>query len=48
MADPDWWDDAWLDARTDAAKETGIGFDVFPPTCPWAATAVLEDNWLPN
>jgi hypothetical protein len=48
MADPDWWDDAWLDARTDAAKKTGIGFDVFPPTCPRAATAVLEDNWLPN
>jgi hypothetical protein len=48
LTDPDWWDDAWLDARTDATKETGIGFDTFPQACPWAAVVVLGDNWLPN
>ena len=48
ITDPDWWDDAWLDARTDATKETGIGFDTFPQACPWAAVAVLGDNWLPS
>ncbi len=25
LDDPDWWDDAWLDARTAAARETGLG-----------------------
>lgn len=45
LEDLDWWEDAWLDARTETAKETGIGFDVFPPVCPWTEAQVLDDNW---
>ena len=41
IADPDWWEDAWLDARTDAARETGIGFNTFPSSCPWPPATVL-------
>ena len=48
LTDPDWWSDTWLDARTDAAKEIGMGFDVFPSVCPWTASEVLEDDWLPH
>lgn len=46
LHDNDWWADAWLDARTAANKETGIGFDQFPDTCPWSQDEVLGD-WLP-
>lgn len=45
--DSDWWEDAWLDARTEATKETGIGFDTFSPACPWTASEVLGD-YLPR
>ena len=48
LTDPDWWSDAWLDARTDAAKEAGMGFEVFPPVCPWTASEVLADGWRPD
>lgn len=44
IADPDWWEDPWLDARTEATKETGIGFDTFPSACPWTASEVLEGH----
>ena len=44
LNDPDWWDDAWLDARTEAVRETGIGFETFPPACPWTASEVLGDQ----
>jgi hypothetical protein len=36
LNDPDWWADAWQDARMEAHKETGIEYDVFPEACPWA------------
>ncbi|MBK5966540.1 hypothetical protein CCR95_21300 [Thiocystis minor] len=48
LEDSDWWEDAWLDARTEATRETGIGFDVFPPVCPWTASNILDDRWTPS
>jgi hypothetical protein len=47
LGDPDWWEDAWLDARTGAASEADIGFDIFPSSCPWSASEVLDQDWLP-
>lgn len=46
--DPDWWEDAWLDARTDTTKETGIDFNNFPTACPWTISELLDDHWLPG
>lgn len=44
LTDSDWLADAWLDARTMAANETGLGFDAFPETCPWTTQFVLESD----
>lgn len=35
LEDADWWADAWQDARLQASRETGIGYDVFPEILPW-------------
>ena len=48
LNDNDWWADAWADARTVASNETGLGFDVFPDECPWAADEVSNSEWLPS
>lgn len=48
LSDPDWLADAWLDARNEAAKETGIGFDQFPFECSWDMSQVLGADWLPE
>lgn len=48
LADPDWLEGAWGDARMAAEKETGMAFDTFPDECPWAMTQVLELEWLPE
>lgn len=48
LTEDDWLSDVWLDARNDAAKETGIEFDKFPEHCPWNMADVLQENWLPE
>jgi hypothetical protein len=48
LSDADWWEDFWLDARTETAKETGIEFDQFPATCSWTSSEVLTPEWLPE
>jgi hypothetical protein len=48
LSDPDWWADAWLDARIEAAKETGVEIQRFPATCPWTVEQVLGEGWLPE
>ena len=48
LNDPDWWADAWFDARIEAAKETGIEIQVFPPVCPWTTDQVLNPVWKPE
>jgi len=46
LDDADWQLEAWLDARTQARKETNL--DNFPETCPWAMADVLTEGWLPS
>ena len=48
LNDPDWWADAWLDARIEVAKETGIEIQMFPPACPWSVDQVLGEGWMPE
>lgn len=48
LSDSDWLEDVWLDARGDAHKETGCGFDRFPEACPWDLSLALQDDWLPG
>jgi hypothetical protein len=48
LTDPDWWADAWGDAREEAARETGIGFDVLPADCPWTSADVLDQAFWPE
>ena len=36
------------DARTEAARETGIGFDRYPDVCPWTSAEILSSDWLPS
>ena len=47
LTSEDWISDMWADARLDASKETGISFNTFPNTCPWAMSDVLSNDWLP-
>jgi hypothetical protein len=48
LADPDWIEDMWADARQLASQETGIGFAVFPEICPWLMDAVLSADVFPD
>lgn len=48
LKDPEWWADAWGDARDVAEKETGISFDKFPEQCPWTTEDILSDHWFPR
>jgi hypothetical protein len=48
LSDPDWWGDAWGDARLETAQETGIGFDTLPADCPWTTAEVLDSNHWPT
>ena len=48
LSDPDWWADAWLDARIEAAQETGVEIQLFPAVCPWTVDRILGDGWLPE
>ena len=46
LRDRDWWADAWDDALDSATRETGI--EDLPQTCPWQASQVLDESWLPH
>lgn len=48
LTDPDWWLDAWGDARTEAAREIGAGFEAFPTMCPWTAAEILDPEFWPD
>ncbi len=41
LDDAEWWEDVWLDARTEASRETGVGFEIFPASCPWKQEEIL-------
>jgi len=47
LSDSDWVEDAWLDARIQAAHETGLPFDHFPEFLPWGMGDILSVDWLP-
>ncbi len=40
--------DAYQDARKLAANGLNRTVSTFPPTCPWAATEILNEDWLPT
>lgn len=48
LADPDWWSDAWGDARLETSRETGIGFDRLPADCPWTSDQVRDPDFWPT
>ncbi len=35
-------------ARADAADETGLRLDDFPPACPWTLEQLLDEDFLPD
>jgi len=39
---------AYGDAREDAARETGVPEETFPPACPYTPSDILDKNWLPE
>ncbi len=46
LDDPDWWAAVWDDATAQAAQETGLS--EFADVCPWPASDVLDQEWLPE
>jgi hypothetical protein len=47
MQDTEWWDDAWIDAVAQAAKETGIDILKFPESCTWTPEQTLDQSFFP-
>ena len=45
LTDPEWTEDVWGDAVTEAIRDTNP--DVYPETCPWPLTDVLMPEWQP-
>jgi hypothetical protein len=48
MRDPDWGEDIWLDARTQARKETGLAEDDLPEAAPWSMEQAADPNFWPE
>ncbi|ETS32246.1 DUF29 domain-containing protein [Photorhabdus khanii] len=48
LSDPEWFEDTWFDARSDASKETGIGLEIFPTSCIWTAEQILDTEYYPD
>jgi hypothetical protein len=48
LSDPDWWADAWGDARLEASRETGAGFDRLPADCPWRVEQIRDPGFWPE
>jgi hypothetical protein len=44
----DWQEDAWLDARTQARKETGLADDDLPESCPWTMDQACDPEFWPE
>jgi len=40
--------EAYLDAKGLAAKETGLSINLFPPKCPYAQREILDDKFFPE
>ncbi|MGL5597360.1 MAG: DUF29 domain-containing protein [Aeromonas sp.] len=48
IKDQEWLDDAWTDAKLQAAKETEIAYDVFPSANPWNNEQILSSEFFPD
>lgn len=48
LADPEWIDEIWVDAKALAEKETGLDIGTYPEICPWPMADVLAQDWLPD
>lgn len=48
MRDPDWREDIWLDARSQARKETGLAEDELPEACPWTMEQAADPDFWPE
>jgi Domain of unknown function DUF29 len=40
-------EDCYIEARTEAAEETGLAIAAFPEQCPFSETDILTQDWLP-
>jgi hypothetical protein len=48
MRGRDWQEDAWLDARTRARKETGLAEGDLPESCPWTMDQACDPEFWPE
>ncbi|RBP09268.1 uncharacterized protein DUF29 [Roseiarcus fermentans] len=48
MRDPDWQTDAWLDARSQARKETGLPESDLPDSSPWSMEQAADPDFWPE
>ena len=46
LADPEWLQDAWSDAKAKAFEETSI--EDFPEACPWTMNEILDPDFQPD
>jgi hypothetical protein len=45
---PDWQEDVWLDARSQAWKEMGSADDDLPESCPWTMDQAADQDFWPE
>jgi hypothetical protein len=48
MRDPVWQEGVWLDARSQARKETGFAEENLPETCPWPMDQAADPEFWPQ
>ena len=48
MRNPDWQEDVWLDARSQARKETGLAEGELPEACPWTMDQAADAEFWPE
>ena len=48
MRDKDWQEGVWLDARTQARKETGTADTDLPEACPWSIDQAVDPDFWPD
>ena len=48
LQDPEWWLDAWADAKDAASQQTSIAYDQLPEQFPWDGDRILTENWFPE
>jgi len=46
LYDPEWFNEAWADAVTQAVDETGL--ELFPEDCPWTVEQILSPEFYPD